>query len=98
MLLFDLLLSRGDVTFAEWRNTVTDKIEMLTFASMLWELFKAVIYGVLDSFKKIIGTKILSKIKNKISCTVEELLEKALQLDENYIAGEIKAEQVGALL
>jgi hypothetical protein len=39
----------------------------------------------------------LTEIKNKISCTVEELLEKALQLDENYIAGEIKAERAGAL-
>jgi hypothetical protein len=98
MLLFDILLSQGDGTFAELRNTITGKIEMLTFASMLWELFKAIIYGALDSFKEIVGVKIMIEIKNKISCTVEELLEKALQLDENYIAGEIKAEQVGALL
>jgi hypothetical protein len=98
MLLFDILLTQGDGTFAELRNTITGKIEMLTFASMLWGLFKAIIYGALDSFKEIVGVKILTEIKNKISCTVEELLEKALQLDENYIAGEIKAKQVGALL
>ena len=97
MLLFDIVLSQGDGTFAELRKTITGKIEMLTFASMLWELFKAIIHGALESFKEIVGVKVLTEIKNKISCTVEELLEKALQLDENYIAGEIKAEQVGAL-
>ena len=47
------------------------------------------IYEVLDSFKEIIGTKILSKIKNKISCTVEELLEKvSLTADQVAFIGD----------
>jgi len=97
MLLLQGLLSEGDITFAEYRNKITDKIEMLTFASILWQLFKAVIYGVLNSFKKIIGENLLSQIKNKISTTVEVMLEKALQMDEKYIKNEIKAERIGAL-
>ena len=97
MLLLQGLLSEGDITFAEYRNKITDKIEMLTFASILWQLFKAVIYGVLNSFKKVIGENILSQIKNKINTTVEVMLEKALQMDEKYIKYEIKAESIGAL-
>jgi len=97
MLLLEGLLLEGDITFAQYRNKITDKIEMLTFASVLWQLFKAVIYGVLDTFKKIIGEGILTQIKNRITTTVEEMLEKALQMDENYIKHEIKAERIGAL-
>jgi hypothetical protein len=98
MLLLERLISEGDISFAEYRNKITDKIEILTFASILWQLFKAVIYGVLDTFKKIIGESILSQIKNKISTTVEDMLEKALQMDEVYIKNEIKAERLGFLV
>ena len=52
---------------------------------------------MLDTFKKILGKSILSQIKFKINTTIEEMLEKALQLDENYIKHEIKAERIGAL-
>ncbi|MEI6057237.1 MAG: transposase [Lentisphaerota bacterium] len=99
MLLFDILLLSGNCcSFGSMRNALTGKLEMLTFAAMLWELFKAIIYGVLDSFKELIGEEILNKIKCKISSTIEEFLEKALQLDESYIANELKAERIGALL
>ena len=97
MLLLEGLLLEGDITFAQYRNKISDKIEMLTFASLLWQLFKAVIYGVLDTFKKNLGESILSQIKIKINATIEEMLEKALLLDENYIKNEIKAEKIGAL-
>ncbi len=98
MLLLHGMISEGDITFAEYRNSITDRIEILTFAAMLWKLFKNIIHGVLDSFEKMIGKNTLNKIKNKISCSIEDMLEKALQLDDNYIKAEIKAEKVGALI
>ncbi len=64
---------------------------------MLWQLFKAVIYGVIDSFEKLIGKTVLEKIKNKIADTIENMLEKALQIDKAYIKSELKAEKIGAL-
>ena len=98
MLLFDILLLSGNgCSFGSMRNAITGKLEMLTFAALLWELFKSVIYGALDSFKELIGEDMLSKIKNKINSTIEVLLEKALQLDESYIANELKAERIGVL-
>ncbi len=98
MLLLHGIISEGDITFAQYRNSITDKIEILTFASMLWQLFKAVIYGVLDSFEKLIGKTNLEKIKSKISVTIEDMLEKSLQIDADYIKSEIKAEKLGALI
>ena len=98
MLLLHGMISEGDITFAEYRNSINNKIEILTFAAMLWQLFKAIIYGVLDSFEKIIGKITLAKIKSRISVTIEDMLAKALQLDEHYIRAEIKAEKLGALI
>lgn len=99
MLLFDILLLSGNgCSFAELRNKLTGKLEMLTFAAMLWELFKAIIYGVLDIFENLIGSAMLRKIKSKISSTIEEFLEKVLQIDETYIKNELKAERIGALV
>ncbi len=56
-------------------------------------LFKAIIYGALDSFEKLIGPEMLKKIKDKITSTIEMFLEKTLQLDEAYIKNELKAER-----
>ena len=97
LLIFDSMLRRGTCSFGEIRNEITGRLEMLTFASLLWAFFKAIIYGVLDQFSRIIGCDVLKKIKKTIKNTVEEILEKALQLDENYIKNEVKAEKLGLL-
>ena len=98
MLLLHGVISEGDIAFTEYRNSITDSIEVLTFSALLWKVFKNVIYGVLDSFEKLFGKETLNKMKSKISCFIENMLEKALQIDENYIKAEIKEEKVGALI
>ena len=91
------MLRRGACSFGEIRNETTGRLEMLTFASLLWEFFKAIIYGVLDQFEHSIGVNVLKKIKTTIKNTVEGFLEKALQLDEDYLKNEFKAEKLGFL-
>ena len=97
LLIFDSMLRRGGCRFGEMRNEITGRFEMLTFASLLWEFFKAIIYGVLDQFEQTIGSNVLKKIRETIKNTVENFLEKALQLDENYLKNEFKAEKLGLL-
>jgi len=58
---------------------------MLTFARLLWELFKALICGALDSLLQTIPQKRILLIKYKINETVCNFLNKALQLDEDYL-------------
>lgn len=98
LLIFDSMLRNGACRFGEIRNEITGKLEMLTFASLLWEFFKAIIYGVLDQFERTIGGDVLRKLKDTITNTVEKFLEKALQLDENYLKNEFKAEKLGILI
>ena len=43
------------------------------------------------------GDITFAEYRNKINTTVEVMLEKALQMDENYIKNELIAESIGAL-
>jgi hypothetical protein len=48
MLIADRMMTSGTV-FGKIRNRLTGQLEMLTFARLLWELFKALIHGALHS-------------------------------------------------
>lgn len=97
LLLFDSMIARGADKFGEMRNEITGKLEMISFATLLWELFKAIIYGVLDQFEKI-GKEMINEIKEKIEMSIMDFLEKALQLDSCYLKNERKAEKLRALV
>jgi len=94
LLIVDRMLSSGEA-FGKVRNRITGKLEMLTFARLLWELFKTLIYGALDSLN--FSEKTVKLIINKINVTVCDFLDQALQLDDDYICAEEKAEMIGAL-
>lgn len=89
------MTSSGEA-FGRVRDKITKRLELLTFARLLWELFKALIYGILDSLKGEVSGEIIELIKEKISGGVSEFLERALQLDEHYLESELKAEKIGA--
>ena len=76
---------RSGEAFGKTRNHIYGKLEMLTFARLLWELFKALICGALDSLLQTIPQKTILLIKYKINETVCNFLNKALQLDEDYL-------------
>jgi hypothetical protein len=44
MFIANRMMTSG-TAFGKMRNRITGQLEMLTFARLLWELFKALIYG-----------------------------------------------------
>lgn len=84
-------------SFGTIRSKITKQLELLTFARLLWELFRALIYGVLDALKNEISNEIIELIKGKINISITEFLDGALQLDDDYMTKELKAEAIGAL-
>lgn len=89
-------LSSG-VSFGRVRDKITNRLEYLTFARLLWELFRALIFGVLDALRETISPATLALIKTEIDREVMAFLDQALQLDEKYVLNELKAEAIGAL-
>ncbi len=96
MLVAHRMLASGE-SFGTIRNKITKQLELLTFARLLWELFKALIYGVLDTLKNEISKEIIDSIKRKITINITEFLDNALQLDDEYTTNELKAEEMGVL-
>ena len=97
LLFYGLFLAQDSLSFGEVRNRITGKLERLSFATVLWELFKSIIHGTLDKFVNEIGSQLVLKIKNAIDTTVEHFLLKALQIDEASIQNQLKAEAIGAM-
>jgi hypothetical protein len=80
------------------RLNFSRKLEMLTFALLLWELFKALICGALDSLVHTIQQRTIMLIKNKINATACDFLNQAFQFDEDYLIAEQKAEAIGGFI
>ena len=96
MLIAHRMLVSGE-SFGAIRNKITKQLELLTFARLLWELFKALIYGALDALKSEISKTTIELIKRKITVSITEFLDNALQLDDRYMESELKAEAAGVL-
>lgn len=97
LLFSHMFMQDSKIRFGDNRKTVMKQLEMMSFASLLWTLFKALIYGALDHFKETLGAKLLESIKDQINKTVLEYLTRALQLDPESLLQETRAEQAGVL-
>ena len=95
MMLYSLMLDDGRLKFGEIRNKISGAIEQLGFIALLWEFFKAILHGVLESFSKTLGKKTLIKIENAFQASIEEFLFCALQMDNQSVRAQIKAEKLG---
>ena len=96
-LFYNLLLTNGGLSFGEIRNRITGRLEKLTFATVLWDLFKAIIHGTLETFERVIGIDLVHQIKRAIDTTVENFLQQALQIDDISIKNQLQAEALGVL-
>ncbi len=96
LLIAHSMMVSGD-SFGSIRDKVTKQLELLTFARLLWELFKALIYNVLNTLTKKLGKATIELIKKEITVSITEFLDQALQLDKDYMENELKAESIGAL-
>jgi len=96
-LFFNLMLDSGSLAFGEIRNKVTGQLEKMSFATVLWEIFKSLIHGTLDRFEQSVGIKMIKTIKKAIDCNVEKFLQQALQMDDTSCKRQIKAEALGVI-
>jgi hypothetical protein len=96
MHIMHIMLNTGDC-FGAVRNKLTKRLEVVTFARILWELFRALIFGTLENMQNILKAEIIELIKTRIDKNVSDFLDKALQLDEFHIEAELKAQKCGGL-
>ena len=97
LLLFEAMLRGGQLTYGEIRDQQSGQLQILTYAALLWQLFRALIEGVLNDLVTDLGREVVSKLLNAIDQSVEEFLNNALQISPEHIAVQLKAEKLGYL-
>jgi hypothetical protein len=86
LLLFEAMLRNGQLSYGEIRDRESGRLQILTYAALLWQLFRALIEGALDGLVKDLGHKVVRKVLDTIDQTVEEFLNHALQMNPEQVS------------
>ncbi|MGH8337207.1 MAG: transposase [Gammaproteobacteria bacterium] len=97
LLLFEAMLRQGRLTYGEIRDRQSGMLQTLTYAALLWQLFRALIEGAMEGLVEDLGRRLVKKILAAIDQSVEGFLEEALQLGAQQVATQLKAEKLGYL-
>jgi hypothetical protein len=94
-LLFEAMLRGGEMRFGEIRDKQSGRLQVLCFAGLLWELFRAIIEGALDGLVATIGSDLAKTVMAAIDEAVENFLCRTLQMLPGQIEAQLKAEDAG---
>ena len=97
LLLFEAMLRAGRLSYGEVRDRESGRWQVLTYAALLWQLFRALIEGALEGLVRDLGRKVVGKVLAAIDQTVEEFLNQALQISPQQVSVQVKAEELGYL-
>ena len=97
LLLFEAMLRSGRLSYGEVRDQQSGQILVLTYASLLWQLFRAIIEGALETLVRDLGRKVVRQVAETIDQSVEDFLTRALQMKPDQVAVQLQAEELGYL-
>jgi hypothetical protein len=97
LLLFEAMLRSGQLSYGQIRDRESGRLLTLSYAALLWQLFRALIEGTLEGLVRDLGRKIVDKVLAAIDQTVEGFLQDALQMNPDQVAVQSKAEKLGYL-
>lgn len=97
LLLFEAMLRAGQLSYGEIRDRESGRLQTLTYAALLWQIFRALIEGALEGLVKELGRAVIKRVLSAIDQTVEGFLSRALQIDPEQVAVQLKAEELGYL-
>ena len=97
LLLFEAMLRSGRLSYGEIRDRQSGQIVVLTYASLLWQLFRALIEGALEGLVRDLGRRVVRKVSAAIEQSVESFLSSALQMKPDQVQVQLEAEALGYL-
>ena len=97
LLLFEAMLRSGRLSYGEVRDRQSGQIVVLTYAALLWELFRALIEGALEGLVRDLGRRVVRKVSAAIEQSVESFLSSALQMKPDQVEVQLEAEALGYL-
>jgi len=97
LLLFEAMLRAGQLSYGHIRDRQSGRLQTLTYAALLWQLFRALIEGALDGLVRDLGRKVIKRVLAAIDQSVETFLQVALQISPQQVSAQLKAEELGYL-
>ena len=97
LLLFEAMLRQGRLSYGEIRDQQSGRLQILTYAALLWQLFRSLIEGALEGLVRDLGRRLVKKVLAAIDQSVEGFLQEALQIGPQQVATQLKAEDLGYL-
>jgi hypothetical protein len=97
LLLFEAMLRQGRLSYGEIRDRESGRLQVLTYAALLWQLFRALIEGALEGLVRDLGRKVVRRVLDAIDQTIEGFLNKALHMMPEQVSVQLKAEELGYL-
>ncbi len=97
LLLFEAMLRAGQLTYGQIRDRESGRLQSLSYAALMWQLFRALIEGSLEGLVRDLGRKVIKKVLATIDHSIEQFLHRALQISPEEVAIQLKAEKLGCL-
>ena len=97
ILIFETMLRSGGLSYGEVRDKQSGRLTILSYAGLMWQLFRGLIEGALDQLTGLLGDDVIAKVSDAIDEAVDSFLNQALQIDPAQIDGQLYAESIGEL-
>lgn len=96
-LLFEAMIKSGGLSYGEVRDKQSGKLQVLSYAGLMWQLFRNIIEGAMDGLAQTLGSETVERVTQAIDEAVESFLNRALQLEPSLIRSQQRAELAGHL-
>lgn len=97
LLIFEAMQRNGSLSFGEERDLQSGKLLAMSYASLLWGLFRSIITGIFDQLEAEMGKATIEKLTNAIDGAVESFLNEAFHMTPSHMKGLQRAEASGML-
>ena len=64
LLLFEAMLRQGRLSYGEIRDRETGRLQVLTYATLLWQLLRSLIEGALDGLVRQLGRRVINQVSS----------------------------------
>lgn len=96
-LLFEAMIRSGGLSYGEVRDKQSGQLQVLSYAGLMWQLFRTIIEGAMDGLVQTLGSEVIERVSQAIDEAIDSFLNRALQLEPNLIRSQLRAEAAGHL-
>ena len=96
LVIYEAMQRNGSISFGEQRDLVSGKLQIMSFASLLWKLFRSLITGAFEGVKEL-GEEMIQTLTGAIDRVVEEFLDDAFHMTDRHMKSLQTAEDLGEI-